>query len=577
MSAENIPPEDPVADAYSYEEPPPETAPPPPVETFEPPPPPPPPPPVETFEPPPPPPEVAEPPPVEAEPPSEPSAVMGLGQPGTEAAEPAPVDESWAPAGEQPFPVSEPDVPFTSAVGPGQPYEVGWAEQGATGHCTVCSTASVVSEVSGTRVDPDEVVRRAADNGMLEFGDAGEVRGTSPEATGELLASFGIASETTTGEADAWQRLEQSLAADRRVVLPLGQPGSGPEGDITLAVGAVDRERGVVTAGDSVENAPLEIPMDTFESSWRQSDFSLTSIESAPYDLLGMTMHPSLGLQTSAQPLVGQPADGEAALGDWWSATETPSGCCTTPGDLAETPLEFTDSSGAVHQLPGLDTTDSGQADVASMDANGDGQDDTWLFDTTGTGQADLLYYDSTGNGQPDSVSCCGDDPGQWTDPLPLTTALGVVDPAQPLAAPLDIPIEAFPQEVRNELMIMPDLAPSPQAQPGPGEQTISISPDLTLSPQEQSSGTPTISIASSMWMLPNTGQADALGPDILEMLAGPSVSGPQLNLSNDVIARTLSSMSGMTSAMLTPPGTELRFNSSTGSTDLVSRGSSYP
>ena len=571
MSAENIPPEDPAADAYSYEEPPAEP-PPPPVETFEPPPPPPPPPPVETFEPPPPPPEVAEPPPVQAEPPSEPSAVMGLGQPGTEVAEPASVDESWAPAGEEPFPVSEPDVPFTSAVGPGQPYEVDWAEQGATGHCSVCSTASVVSEVSGTPVDPDEVVRRAADNGMLEFGDAGEVRGTSPEATGELLASFGIASETTTGEADAWQRLEQSLAADRRVVLPLGQPGSGPEGDITLAVGAVDRDRGVVTAGDAVENAPLEIPMDTFESSWRQSDFSLTSIESAPYDLLGMTMHPSLGLQTSAQQLVGQPADGEAALGDWWSATETPSGCCTTPGDLAETPLEFTDSSGAVHQLPGLDTTDSGQADLASMDANGDGQDDTWVFDTTDTGEADLLYYDSTGNGVPDSVSCCGETPGAWTDPLPLTTALNAPLPGQE-PAPLNVPVDAFPTDVQNQLTIMPDL---------------------TLGPQEPAAtGVPTLSIEPSMYMLENDGQANALaanwgdhwlGADeytssLIESVLSPSPrsDGAQLMFPNSSLAQALSHMSNASSAILAPTGMEYRWNQSTGSTNLVSRGSMYP
>ena len=164
----------------------------------------------------------------------------------------------------------------------------------------------------------------------------------------------------------------------------------------------------------------------------------------------------------------------------------------------------------------------------------------------------------------PDSVSCSGETPGTWTDPLPLTTAL---------SAPLEVPLDAFPTEVQNQLTIMPDL---------------------TLGPQEPAAtGVPTLSIEPSMYMLENDGQANALaanwgdhwlGADeytrsLMESVLSPSPrsDGPQLLFPNSSMASALGHLSNASSQMLAPAGMEYRWNQSTGSTNLVSRGSLYP
>jgi hypothetical protein len=367
------------------------------------------------------------------------------------------------PEPDPPFPVSERDVPLDTVVGPGRPYELRWEDQTDTGYCATCGPATIVSEVSGRPVERDEVVARAAEAGLLSFDDEGNARGTSPSAVGDLLAAYGVDSVATAGADDAWKRLDDALAADRRVVLPLDQPGYGKDGEqVSVAVTAVDSGRGVVLAADSAGGAPLEIPLDTFEQAWGQSDFALTSVSNAPYDLLGMTLHPELGPAMTTNPLTGLPTTGSAALGEWWAAADDPVTCCVAPAEPAATGLTFTDESGDTHVLPGVDTTGTGQADAATLDANQDGVPDTWMFDTTGTGEADLVYYDSTGTGEPDSVSYTADN-GRWAEPMPLTTALNAALPGTTPGAPIAIPADQAPVDLID--LLSANTVPADQLQ----------------------------------------------------------------------------------------------------------------
>jgi hypothetical protein len=530
------------------------------------------------------------------------SDVMRPGQPGADelpedvVSDAVPAESDWtSEEGESPFPVSEREVPLDSVAGPGRPFDVRFDAEADTGYSAICCAHTIVSEVSGRQVERDEIVSRAAEGGFLTFEDDGSVRGTPVDALSELLGSYGIDSSVRTGEDDAWQRLDDALAADRRVVLPLGQPGyPGNEGDLSVAVTGVDRASGTVLATDSGQNAPFQIPLDTFEESWRASDFAMTSIGGAPYDALGMTMQVELGPSASALPLDGLPADGAAALDDWWASSGDPSGCCMAPAEPAATPLEFTDQSGSVYELTGMDTTGTGQADVATLDANDDGQADTWMFDTTGTGQADLMYYDSTGSGEPDSVSCCADD-GQWSGPVPLTTALNFPYEGQQIGTPVALPQGAVPQEFAEVLpQVVVEPAPANQ-----GPVTFNIISDtpvptagLDISFSNADAGfaneaNPFFVIAPSMVMAPPSEQVNALsaqwgdhwagpnpfGVDIMDsILTGPRSSPDGLFGFRADFQRAITGPERMGSAFLTPTGTEMRFDLRTGTNVTVPR-----
>jgi hypothetical protein len=569
---------------------------------------------------------------------SDASDVMPGGQPGAEplpedlGIEPVPVEADWVSEGEPPFAVSEREIPLDSIVGPGQPFELRFDDQQDTGYCAVCCAHTVLSEVAGREIPREEIVSRAADGGWLSFGESGEARGTSPEGLGDLLDSYGIASSQTTGEADAFERLDRAIADDRRVIVPLDQPGFGAYGeDTSVAITAVDREAGTVLARDSAEGSPIQIPLGSFEQAWSTSDYTMTSVEDSPYDVLGMTLHPDFGLASSAEPLDGLPAGGAAALGDWWAAAGDPAGCCQAPEEAAATPLGFTDGSGDVHQLPGIDSSGTGQADTAQLDANGDGQIDTWMFDTTDTGQADLLYYDSDGAGQPDSVSCCADD-GQWTEPGPLSTALNYWGPGQQLGTPIAVPESQVPAELaaslptisaetmasRSNLVISyeePANAPNlviTNDVPAEGANLVisydqpADAPNLVITYDQPAEG-PNLVITDppadgggwvvlpSMSMAPTSDQQNALSAQWGDHWAGPnpfgvdlmqSVQNPSPRLDpnfTDVyslrrgLERMYAHQSIVNNVMLLPDGIERRFNPLTGSTIDVPRGSLFP
>ena len=498
-------------------------------------------------------------------------------------------------ADDSPFPVSEREVPLDSVVGPGRPFDVRFDPDAETGYSSICCAHTIVSEASGRPIEQEEIVSRAAEGGWLTFDEEGDVRGTPVDALSELLGSYGIESSLTTGEDNAWERLDEALAQDRRVVLPLGQPGyPGNDGDLSVAITGVDRSSGAVLATDSAANSPFQIPLDAFEESWRASDFAMTSVEGQPFDVLGMTMQAEFGPSTSALPLDGLPANGEAALGDWWASSGNPSGCCMAPAEPAGSPLEFTDRSGSVYELTGMDTTGTGRADVATLDANGDGEADTWMFDTTDSGQADLMYYDSTGSGEPDSVSCCSDD-GQWSDPLPISTALNYAYEGQQVGTPVAVPQEAVPQEVARVLpQVVVESAPASE-----GGVTFNIVSDtpvptegvtFTLAPGGLPNPNDVLVIAPSMTMAPTLAQVSAVSPTLAEIYADPNPlgrdildllrSGPRSDAPAGNLLGFQASMAAfdrMGSAMFTPTGMEMRFNPLTGSNVTVPRGNLAP
>ena len=524
--------------------------------------------------------------------------VMRPGQPGAdepageELASDAGTLESYSETdGESPFPVSERDVPLDSVVGPGRPFDVRFDPEADSGYTSICCAHTILSEISGRPIEQEEIVSRAAEGGWLTFGDEGEVRGTPVDGLSELLGSYGVESSVTTGEENAFDRLDEALAADRRVVLPLGQPGyPGNEGDLSLAITGVDRSSGSVLATDSAANSPIQIPLDTFEESWRASDFAMTSVEGQPFDVLGMTMQAEFGPSTSALPLDGLPVGGEAALGDWWASSGDPSGCCMAPDEPAESPLQFTDPSGSVYDLTGMDTTGTGQADVATLDANGDGQADTWMFDTTDSGQADLMYYDSTGSGEPDSVSCCSDD-GQWRDPVPLTTALNYAYEGQQVGTPVAVPQDAVPQEVAE---VLPQVVISPESanEGGVTFNIISDTPvptagvDFTFASEGLPQPGDTFVLAPSMTMAPSLAQASVVSPTFEQILAdpnplgrealdalrnGPGTPGPNgLWVTRGAFGDT--TLSSLGSAQLTPTGMVVRPDILTGTNHTVPR-----
>ena len=177
------------------------------------------------------------------------------------------------------------------ALGPGHTADVHWADQGDTQYCGLYSVRSILSELYGKPVDMDEMVQRATANGWFVY-ENGEVKGIRPRDIDDILASYGVGSTQfggpeagTVADRDAWNALNTALTNNQRVVV--GVDGrefdqgrdvgtAAIDMDHFVAVTGVDYGRGVVIVNDSARSAGLEIPLDVFFNSWRDSNFSLT-------------------------------------------------------------------------------------------------------------------------------------------------------------------------------------------------------------------------------------------------------------------------------------------------------------
>lgn len=402
----------------------------------------------------------------------------------------------WAIEGQAPFEVTEPERPLSSVIGPGHANDIYWADQGNTQYCALYSVRSIISELYGVQADPQEVVTRAAQNGWLEYDANGQVEGVMSDNIDDILASYGVPSRATSGEEGAWQGLNDALVNNQRVVLSLdskevdqgtnvGDVVGGLDSDHAIAVTGIDYGRGVVIVNDSARSAGLEIPLDVFYESWRDSNFSMTitdiaapgggqasppagaeqPVEGAPgFALLGMTLTPGLAQDAagsvgsastdfdtrdggsaieSATALAGLPAAPVDSVGDWWGTAAPIVECCAPMPAVSETgavpgaPLNFVQQGGAASALPGVDANGDGVDDFVGLDANQDGRIDTWVADTTASGTGDTMYVDTDGDGLPDAVSSDPNGTGEWSAPVLLSSLTALPGQASSAQSPI--------------------------------------------------------------------------------------------------------------------------------------------
>jgi hypothetical protein len=223
------------------------------------------------------------------------------------------VEPQWSEEGQSPFPVStETETTIADEVGPGHEADIYWGDQGNTQTCALYSVRSILSEVYGQEVDIEEIIRRAEANNCIEFDARGEIAGVLPRKVDNIFASFGIPSYNVMGEDGAWEDLNDALANDQRVVLALdskeidagrnvGDRVNPFDMDHAVSVTGIDYERGVVIVNDSARGAGLEIPIETFEKAWSDSDYSMT-ITALPQDPSGGGLAPDGATVNPAAP-----------------------------------------------------------------------------------------------------------------------------------------------------------------------------------------------------------------------------------------------------------------------------------
>ncbi len=311
------------------------------------------------------------------------------------------VEPEWAVGGEDPLTVTDPGHPLTGVLGPGHAADVHWADQGDTQYCGLYSVRSILSELYGKPVDMDEMVQRATANAWFVY-ENGEVKGIRPRDIDDILASYGVGSTqfggpdtATVADRDAWNALNTALTNNQRVVV--GVDGrefdqgrdvgtAAIDMDHFVAVTGVDYGRGVVIVNDSARSAGLEIPLDVFFNSWRDSNFSLTTTN---------TSMPGDG--TAAPPVEGGPdpdAPGISIIG----TTLTPEpGEPGEPGEISgpgEDPGTITGDPTGPAPLPQELGTDgepgeAGEATkVITAEGPGDGSADPEARDLVGDGVA---------------------------------------------------------------------------------------------------------------------------------------------------------------------------------------------
>jgi hypothetical protein len=248
------------------------------------------------------------------------------------------VQPEWAIGGEDPTTVVQPDHPVSGIFGPGHALDVQWANQGQTNYCGLYSVRTILSEVTGRPVDMDEMIHRATANGWFQYDDAGHVKGILTSDIDDILASYGVGSHqfggpgVTVTDHDAWQALNTALTNNQRLIVgvdgrefdqghDVGTPGT-IDMDHFVAVEGVDYTRGVVILNDSARKAGLEVPLDVFFNSWRDSNFSMTFTDThMPGD---GTAHPVDGGPDPNAPDIGvigttltpEPGDDAASTAD---------------------------------------------------------------------------------------------------------------------------------------------------------------------------------------------------------------------------------------------------------------------
>jgi hypothetical protein len=224
------------------------------------------------------------------------------------------ITPEWAENGEAPFPVSEPEQPLSTLIGPGHEADVYWAYQGNTNYCGIYSVRAILSEMYGQQVDVNEMIQRAEQNGWLVY-ENGVVKGIYPETIEKILESYGVPSTDRAGSEGAWEALNTALTNNQRIVLAIdakeitaranvGTEVPGVDWDHFVSITGIDYEKGVVIMNDSARSAGLELPIDVFKDAWADSNYRMTITDTsaratgaaapAGYALLGTTVEARL-------------------------------------------------------------------------------------------------------------------------------------------------------------------------------------------------------------------------------------------------------------------------------------------
>lgn len=155
-----------------------------------------------------------------------------------------------------------------------------WEFQGDTQRCTVYSQMSVIEQITGTELDPDELSAFAVENGWLD-----EENGASLEDMNKLIESYGI--ETETSFDNDISDLESTLEDGNKAIVCIDAdeiwygenddmyiPNDSPNHAVeVIGIDRSDPENPMVILNDSgvPEGAGEMVPLDVFEDAWEDS------------------------------------------------------------------------------------------------------------------------------------------------------------------------------------------------------------------------------------------------------------------------------------------------------------------
>ena len=156
-----------------------------------------------------------------------------------------------------------------------------WEYQGDTNRCAVYSQMFVIEEMTGVKLDIDDVAAYASERGWFD-----EAYGTRPEDMNKILDAYGIPNELKTG--CDMNEIESALQDGKRVIVAVDaeEYGAGENDDVyvpndganhAVEVVGIDRsdpEHPMVILNDSghVNGKGAMVPLDEFVDAWDDSN-----------------------------------------------------------------------------------------------------------------------------------------------------------------------------------------------------------------------------------------------------------------------------------------------------------------
>ena len=156
-----------------------------------------------------------------------------------------------------------------------------WEYQGDTQRCAVYAQMFVIEEMTGVKLDINDLAEFATDRGWFD-----EASGTAPADMNKLLDAYGIPNELKTG--CDMNEIEDALENGKRVIVAVDAdeyasgenddvyvPGDGANHAVeVIGIDRSDPERPMVILNDSghIDGKGAMIPMDEFVDAWDDSN-----------------------------------------------------------------------------------------------------------------------------------------------------------------------------------------------------------------------------------------------------------------------------------------------------------------